>query len=321
MLPKTDAAKYAEKNSNTTLLPSGKLRFDQTGMEFPAHVTTAILNAYATGKSFRRAVARRQNDSYDFTVHEPYILPHKDRDHRHFIYCTLTKATLPRDRAVVQNHVSTKRFTRLRKEAEERKQRQEEHAHKRREKRAQTEKARNAADGKSEPRSAEANAGETDVPMEQDGNDVLDGIISDNDESSNSDAGANEPEETANRVGKSEREGQGESVEDDKMEGDEKESEEKNNFWVRGRKEALHDMMEDDGDDGDEWEEPKKKNVRPKRTKKKISGTKSLPGTSHAGANESRKEDTVTGKRHRVAAAIPKKVRQARQRRKAVQKE
>lgn len=77
---------------------------------FPPRPHPTVLNAYLSGRSYRRALANLENDAYDFSAHQPYIVPHQHRDEKHFLYCTFTKATLPRQTHTVQNHVPSKRF-------------------------------------------------------------------------------------------------------------------------------------------------------------------------------------------------------------------
>ncbi|PXF46672.1 Surfeit locus protein 2 [Gracilariopsis chorda] len=220
MLPTSEAAMYAKEHpDSTTLLPNGKIRFIQTGMEFPANVQTSALKAYVDGKAFRRAVAKKINDAYEFDQHVPYIIPHPHKDKKHFLYCTLTGCTLPRSRDVLVNHTNGKRFKRRFQEAEKKRLEREQRELKKKQKKKKKKKKKKKTEGGAE------GGNKDDEPMD-DGtkeNDVLDGILSSDDESADS----------------SDDEGEG--------------KEEDETFWTRGkqRTEAPSDedqIMEDEDD-------------------------------------------------------------------------
>ena len=52
--------------------------------EMPAQLEA--VDAYWSGKKYRSAKAKRE---YDFSQHEPYLVPHTKNPH--LLYCTLTK--------------------------------------------------------------------------------------------------------------------------------------------------------------------------------------------------------------------------------------
>lgn len=113
MPSQSEAIRFARIHTeSTTLLPNGKLQFTNTGMEFPSNVSHATLKSYVTGKAYRRALTRKIDNVYDFDQHLPYIVPHKQRNENHFLFCTLTFKTLPRHGEVLIKHTNGKRFKR-----------------------------------------------------------------------------------------------------------------------------------------------------------------------------------------------------------------
>lgn len=111
---KTDVEKYvAEHYETTELLETGKLRFTLTGMEFPRTADMTLLQAYAEGRSMRRAQQASKNLEYDFTQHLPFIIPHREYNPKYFLYCVLTFKTVRRTPEAVRRHVAGKRFARL----------------------------------------------------------------------------------------------------------------------------------------------------------------------------------------------------------------
>eukprot|EP00177_Eucheuma_denticulatum_P003646 GFKZ01006607.1.p1 GENE.GFKZ01006607.1~~GFKZ01006607.1.p1 ORF type:complete len:308 (-),score=62.22 GFKZ01006607.1:804-1727(-) len=119
MVTQSDVARFASENQAITkLLENGKLQFSKTGMEFPANAKYQVLKAYGSGRAYRRAIWARENASYDFAQHEPHIVPHKFRNGDHFLFCTLTKSTIPRRKESVEKHIAGKKFRKRLKEAE-----------------------------------------------------------------------------------------------------------------------------------------------------------------------------------------------------------
>jgi hypothetical protein len=103
---------WVDEHSDAELLPSGKVRCTVTQHELPANIE--LLRAHWAGKKY---VLRKAQSKYDFTRHEPWIVPHKQDPH--LLYCTLTKQPLSRQPKTVQGHISGKRFQRLLKERQE----------------------------------------------------------------------------------------------------------------------------------------------------------------------------------------------------------
>lgn len=199
---------YAKEHpDSTTLLPNGKIRFTQSGMEFPANVRTSVLQTYVHGRAFRRALEKMVNDAYDFEQHLPYIVAHPKKDERHFMYCTLTDCTLPRSRDVLVKHTNGKRFKRRFEEAEKRRVQREQHEMNRK-------KKRNNRNKRSDTQGAEEKGDKPDEAMNGEANeqDVLDGVFSSEDESA-------------------EEQGQQEAQEA-------REAQDSDAFWTRGRQRA-----------------------------------------------------------------------------------
>lgn len=149
MVSQSAIAKYAADNPRTTtLLANGRLKFVYSGMEFSADTPLTALVAYEKGRAYRRAVNRQDAEQMDITEFAPYLMPHKILNERHFLYCTLTKKTVPRLRHKVNEHVSGKRFKKLREEAV--RQREEEEDKREKRKADRMRKRQEAGDSKSE---------------------------------------------------------------------------------------------------------------------------------------------------------------------------
>ena len=103
---------WVDEHSDAELLPSGKVRCTVTQHELPANLE--LLRAHWAGKKY---ALRKAQSKYDFTRHEPWIVPHKQDPH--LLYCTLTKQPLSRQPKTVQGHITGKRFQRLLKERQE----------------------------------------------------------------------------------------------------------------------------------------------------------------------------------------------------------
>lgn len=93
-----------------------KVVFEVSGQEFDPNVGVDALKRYYQGKSYRRACLAAKNAKYDFKSLWPHIVPHKDNPR--FLFCWLTRSILPLDCDVVETHVNSKRFLRLRKKEE-----------------------------------------------------------------------------------------------------------------------------------------------------------------------------------------------------------
>lgn len=77
-----------------------------TDHELPARIE--LLEQHWNGQRYRIC---KNLSEYDFTQHEPYLVPHK-RD-PHLLWCTLTSRPVSRQPKAVEGHVSGKRFKRL----------------------------------------------------------------------------------------------------------------------------------------------------------------------------------------------------------------
>lgn len=191
MLQKSAVAQYAAANPDTTeLLSSGRLRFTETGMEFSATATTEQLKAYHKGRAYQRAVRRAADAKFDFDALRPYIVPHRERDDRHFLYCTLTRHTLPRNAATVQGHMAGRQYKARLAEAQKEELRRLEERERKAAKRAAVARGKAAQGNKTKNNdSAEQMNDDSDAEMiDHDDNgpvsdeDVLDGILSDSQE-------------------------------------------------------------------------------------------------------------------------------------------
>lgn len=288
-MPKSAAAKYAGKHPDTTtLLPNGKLHFTATGMDFPATVTNEVIEAYVNGKAYRRACARKRNQDYDFTQHLPYIVPHKHKNEKHFLYCTLTNVTLPKDSTMVETHINAKKFKRMLQALEAAKEQKKNNTEKRKKKTKEQGDEENGDMKDVEEKEDEANGNENE------NGDVLDGILSDDEEEENSESDEDDEGNT------------NEEVADVRMEEDEK-MEDADVFWTRGNH-SSHTA--ENGDTDDEWgtskETPSLKVTKVKKVVEKKKPNKAATAT-------------VIGKRGRKgdSATTPKKIRQVRRRRKS----
>lgn len=323
-MSQSDVARYAAEYSSTTkLLANGKLQFLQTGMEFAAATPRSVLEAYAGGRAYKRALELRASESYNFAQHEPYIVPHKHRDEKHFLFCKLTNSTLPRRKDIVIGHVNGKRFRRRLKEAGEKRAELERIEAKRKEKR---EKAKEA--GKKKRVHAEGNDQNGTEGGENEAQDVLEGILSDDDDA----MGDGEKEASA------EDEEMGDAGRDkiDELEKMDEEEGEENVFWTRGQQQRLlTDNKDQDDIDGDEGGDkvklvpqstPKvpatRKSARLAKSSKRVAPSPFIEMDQDGNVDnrekpaKSAEAESVAGKRTRPEK-VPKKVRRPRQRRRA----
>jgi len=98
---------FVAAHSDAETTDNGKVRCTLTGHEMPALLPT--VQAYWGGKKYRNTKAR---SAYDFAQHEPYLVPHMKNPY--LLYCTLTKQPLSKEQRVVEAHVGSKRFQKLR---------------------------------------------------------------------------------------------------------------------------------------------------------------------------------------------------------------
>ncbi len=105
-----DVESFLREHEDAELTEKKRVRCTLTRHEMPPDLR--ILQRYWTGKAYRRAI---ELHSYDFTQHEPHIVPHTKN--RHLLYCNLTKRPISKQRRVVEGHVSSKRWKRLKERA------------------------------------------------------------------------------------------------------------------------------------------------------------------------------------------------------------
>lgn len=325
MVSQSDVVRYATEHASTTkLLSNGKLQFVQTGMEFGATTPRSVLEAYAGGRAYKRALELRTSEDYNFAQHKPFIVPHKHRDEKHFLYCKLTNSTLPRRKDTIIGHVNGKRFQRRLKEAEENRAELARIEEKRKEKREKAKEAgrkkRAHAEGDDEN---DAEGGE-----ETEEQDVLEGILSHDDAMDDGENEASAEDEVMGDAGRDKIE------ELEKLDDDEREE---NVFWTRGRQRRVStdnnkDDIDGDGDEGtDEVRQavqstPKaavnRKVNRRAKSSKRVAPSPVIEMVQDGNVNSKDKAakssvtDSVGGKRAHPGK-IPKKVRRPRQRRRA----
>ena len=95
-----------------------KILFEVSLQEFPANTDLDLLKRYYYGKAYRRACLEVANKEYNFKQHLPFLVEH--RGSSKFLFCELTRKTLPLDCHVVENHVNSTKYLRLKEEAEKR---------------------------------------------------------------------------------------------------------------------------------------------------------------------------------------------------------
>ena len=75
---------FLASHSDAEVTETGKIRCTLTGHEMPAQLPA--VEAYWSGKKYRSAKTKAE---YDFSQHEPYLVPHTKNPY--LLYCTLTK--------------------------------------------------------------------------------------------------------------------------------------------------------------------------------------------------------------------------------------
>lgn len=109
---------FLSSHEDASLLESGKVRCSTTGHELPA--TLSLLEAHWSGRTYR---LKRERLEYDFTQHEPYLLPHKKASH--LLWCTVTQRPVSKQPKAVAGHVAGKKFQRILAARKERAEREE----------------------------------------------------------------------------------------------------------------------------------------------------------------------------------------------------
>ncbi len=101
---------FLASHADAEVLDNGKVRCTLTGHELPPRLDA--LQAYWGGKNYRN---RAERAAYDFSKHEPWLVPHTKSEH--LLWCTLTGRPVSRTPKAVEGHVHGLRFLKLRKEA------------------------------------------------------------------------------------------------------------------------------------------------------------------------------------------------------------
>lgn len=321
----SDVVLYATENPNTTeLLDNGKLRFSLSGMEFAPNTKRELLEVYARGRAYRRALWTRENEDYDFAQHEPYIVPHTVRDENHFLFCRLTNSTLPRRKECVEKHIAGRRFRRRFKEAENARAEREGLRARRREK-AQVKRGAGSANETDHGR--DNGSKEIDTGANGQGNNREEGDLSNrnlSDSDIDMDAESSDGDDELNSVKGDEKM----VMQLEAVTGMDQQEDDGSVFWTRGRERfAVVDRHENDDDIeyDDEWERvPQKvgrrRNGGPKRVlqgMKQIRVSSELNEPSGHRVSPTAKETKfkgMRGKRTRSGKPV-KKVRRPRQRR------
>ncbi len=334
---KSDVADFVQsKGDEVEITESGKIRFVVSGMEFPTTVSVEVLNAHFSGRAMRRARVERANEQYNFAEHLPHIVPHKFMNKEKFLFCYLTSSTLPRNAEIVERHVNGKKYKRKLKESLEKKAELDRIKERRK---AKAEKAKESRQKQKEAvKNGKIAAGKDDSEMDANGEGAGDAdaladeeVVHPEDSDADMQEGEGESEERLNGdafanavnngfAGEAESlladtlsaalaDSEAESDDnDDNEEGEENDEEmDEGNFWTRGRqnvqkpskKVAKNDIvMKDDDSDDDEWKTKKKSKAKRKRALARAS----VPAAT-------------AGSKRKRAPLIPKKARQARQRR------
>lgn len=300
MVSQSDVARFALQNQAITkLLANGKLQFSRTGMEFPANAKYQVLEAYAGGRAYRRAIWALENKSYDFAQHEPYIVPHKYRKGDHFLFCKLTNSTIPRRKDSVEKHVAGKKFRKRLKAVE----------NAQRERVPKQSDENQASDAPPEARGARE-VKETQIKDSGDIRADVNEEIDANDMDFESMSIDNEIPVSRRRL-------------DERKAAEEKDKEEGGGvFWTRGPERNDKGAHEDDEvDDGSEWaklEKPRVASTPHDELGNRVQSTPRLrsdQGKASLPLGNGINESASTGKRKRSSKPV-KKVRRPRQRRK-----
>ena len=94
---------FVSSHDDAQFIENGKVVCTLTCHEMAAQLP--VLEAYWNGKKYRTAKSR---SGYDFSQHEPYLVPHTKN--KHLMYCTLTKQPVNRDPRAIEGHINGKRF-------------------------------------------------------------------------------------------------------------------------------------------------------------------------------------------------------------------
>ena len=97
-----DVQTFVDEHSDAELLPNGKVLCKVTQHELPANLDLVV--AHWSGKKY---ATKKAQSKYDFSKHEPWIIPH--RKSPDLLYCTLTRQALSRQPKTVEGHVNGKK--------------------------------------------------------------------------------------------------------------------------------------------------------------------------------------------------------------------
>ena len=306
-------------------LESGKIRFVESGMEFPECVSRALLDVYLKGRSLRRARVALANKDFDFEGLRPHIVPSKTKGEKHFLFCHLTRSTLPRDANVVKKHVSGRRFQRRKQESEERfkeRQRITEKRHLRKMKAMENE-GKKMEEGEKEV-GLESGDEEEEEEMEEMlaemDRDMLEDV---QEEEQDEDRGMQEGDTVNDAAAVANMEDSDSENAHDEGE-NESDSDSGDNFWTRGRAGMQQESDADDDDEDGEWGSRAGKNARKKKTVKRVQkkggatgNTEKKPSASASSVSPRNVRDVAKRKmnlkRKRERSGVLKKARRARQ--------
>jgi hypothetical protein len=106
-----DVEAFVDEHSDAELLPSGKVLCTVTQHELPANLDLVL--AHWSGKKY---ATKKAQSKYDFSKHEPWIIP--NRKSPDLLFCTLTRQAVSRQPKTVEGHVNGKKYKRLLAEAQ-----------------------------------------------------------------------------------------------------------------------------------------------------------------------------------------------------------
>lgn len=99
----SELLEYVQGRNDLEILPTGRLKCTNTGHELVADLQ--YVKQYMEGKKYQKYLTMY---STDYSKYEPYIVTH--RDNPKFLFCNLTKVTLPKKEEVVDRHVQSRKY-------------------------------------------------------------------------------------------------------------------------------------------------------------------------------------------------------------------